>query len=72
MQHGMMSMETTIQMLQAISTTDTALVRVNWNTPGDIMRVLDGGAYGVICPMVDTREQCEAFVGACRSPMKIN
>jgi 4-hydroxy-2-oxoheptanedioate aldolase len=69
MQHGMMSMETTIQMLQAISTTDTVpLVRVNWNTPGDIMRVLDGGAYGVICPMVDTREQCEAFIGACRYP----
>ena len=69
MQHGMMSMESAIQMLQAISTTDTVpLVRVNWNTPGEIMRLLDGGAYGVICPMVDTREQCEAFVGACRFP----
>lgn len=69
MQHGMMSIETAIQMMQAISTTDTVpLVRVNWNTPGEIMRLLDGGAYGVICPMVDTREQCEAFVGACRYP----
>jgi len=69
MQHGMMSMEAAIQMMQAISTTDTVpLVRVNWNTPGEIMRLLDGGAYGVICPMVDTREQCEAFVGACRYP----
>lgn len=69
MQHGMMSMESAIQMLQAISTTDTVpMVRVNWNTPGDIMRVLDGGAYGIICPMIDTREQCEAFVGACRYP----
>lgn len=69
MQHGLMSMETAIQMLQAISTTDTVpLVRVNWNTPGEIMRLLDGGAYGVICPMIDTREQCEAFVGACRYP----
>jgi len=69
MQHGMMSIETAIQMMQAISTTDTVpMVRVNWNTPGEIMRLLDGGAYGVICPMVDTREQCEAFVGACRYP----
>lgn len=69
MQHGMMSMESAIQMLQAISITDTVpLVRVNWNTPGEIMRLLDGGAFGVICPMVDTREQCEAFVGACRYP----
>lgn len=69
MQHGLMSMETTIQMLQAISITDTVpMVRVNWNTPGEIMRLLDAGAYGVICPMIDTREQCEAFVGACRYP----
>ncbi|MCY4145387.1 MAG: aldolase/citrate lyase family protein [Chloroflexi bacterium] len=69
MQHGMMGMETAIIMLQAISTTDTApLARVNWNTPGDIMRLLDAGAYGIICPMIETRQQCEAFVGACRFP----
>lgn len=69
MQHGLMSIETAIQMLQAISTTDTVpMVRVNWNTPGDTMRLLDAGAYGIICPMIDTREQCEAFVGACRYP----
>lgn len=69
MQHGMHSMESAIQLLQAISTTDTVpLARVNWNTPGEVMRLLDAGAYGIICPMVDTREQCEAFVGACRYP----
>jgi len=69
MQHGMMGMETAIQMLQAISTTDTVpMARVNWNSPGDIMRLLDAGAYGIICPMVETREECEAFVGACRFP----
>lgn len=67
MQHGMADLGNTIQMLQAISTTDTVpLVRVNWNEPGSIMRVLDAGAYGVICPMVNTREECEAFVGAAR------
>ena len=69
MQHGMMGMEKAIIMLQAISTTDTVpMVRVNWNTPGDIMRLLDAGAYGVVCPMIETREECEAFVGACRYP----
>ncbi len=69
MQHGMHSMESAIQLLQAISTTDTVpLARVNWNTPGEVMRLLDAGAYGIICPMVDTREQCESFVGACRYP----
>ena len=69
MQHGMMGMETAIQMLQAISTTDTVpMARVNWNSPGDIMRLLDAGAYGIICPMIETREECQAFVGACRFP----
>ncbi|MGB7341188.1 MAG: aldolase/citrate lyase family protein [Phototrophicaceae bacterium] len=69
MQHGMHSMESAIQLLQAISTTDTVpLARVNWNTPGEVMRLLDAGAYGIICPMVNTREECEAFVGACRYP----
>jgi len=69
LQHGMHSIETAIQMIQAINTTKTtALARVNWNEPGSIMRLLDAGASGIICPMVNTREACEAFVGACRYP----
>lgn len=69
MQHGMHSIESAIQLLQAISTTDTVpLARVNWNEPGSIMRLLDAGAYGIICPMVNTREECVSFVGACRYP----
>ena len=69
MQHGMMGMETAIVMLQAIATTGAVpMARVNWNTPGDTMKLLDAGAYGIICPMIETREQCEAFVGACRFP----
>ncbi len=67
LQHGMHSIETAIQMMQAISTTPTVpLARVNWNEPGSIMRLLDAGAYGIICPMINTRAECEAFVGACR------
>lgn len=69
MQHGMHSMESAIQLLQAISTTDTIpLARVNWHSAGETMRLLDAGAYGIICPMVNTRAECEAFVGACRYP----
>lgn len=67
MQHGVASLENAIQMMQAISTTDTVpMARVTWNEPGLIMRLLDTGAYGIICPMVNTRAECEAFVGACR------
>ncbi len=69
LQHGLHGIETAIQMLQAIGNTPTVpLVRVNWNEPGSIMRLLDAGAYGVICPMINTRAECEAFVGACRYP----
>ncbi len=69
MQHGAADYSDVIPMLQAISTTETVpFARVPWNEPGLIMRVLDAGCYGVICPMINTREDAEAFVGACRYP----
>lgn len=56
-------------MLQAIGTTVTIpLARVPWNEPGIIMKMLDAGCYGIICPMVNTRDEAERFVGACRYP----
>jgi 4-hydroxy-2-oxoheptanedioate aldolase len=35
----------------------TKLVQVPWNEPGIISKVPDGGAYGVIWPMVNPREE---------------
>jgi 4-hydroxy-2-oxoheptanedioate aldolase len=68
-EHGQADHAGMVAMFTAISTTDAApLVRVKWNDPGDIMRALDSGAYGVICPMIETRADCEKFVGACRYP----
>ena len=67
MQHGMMGIDMAIIMLQAVSTTDVVpMVRVMWNEPGQIGKMLDAGAMGIICPMVNSREECEQFVGACR------
>ncbi len=52
MQHGVIDYPNALQMLQSISSTDvTPLARVNWNEPGQIMKILDAGCYGVICPM---------------------
>jgi 4-hydroxy-2-oxoheptanedioate aldolase len=69
MQHGLIGYQTAVTMLQAISTTDTVpLARVPWNEPGVIMKMLDAGAYGIICPMINSRAEAEAFVGACRYP----
>lgn len=68
-QHGLIGYAEMLAMLQAISTTETTpLVRVAWNTPGEIMRALDAGAAGIICPMISSRAEAEAFVGACRYP----
>lgn len=69
LQHGPIGFETALTMLQAISSTDTVpLARAPWNEPGAIMKLLDAGCLGIICPMVSNRAQCEAFVGACRYP----
>ena len=67
MQHGMIGVSAAYEMLTAIATTECVpLVRVPWNEPGVIMKMLDAGAYGIICPMINSREECEQFVGACR------
>ena len=38
------------------------MARVPWLEPGILMKVFDAGAYGVICPMVNTREDAERLV----------
>ena len=71
MQHGVVDYPNALQMLQAISTTDVVpMARVNWNEPGQIMKILDAGAYGIICPMVSNRKESESFVQACLYPPK--
>ena len=55
MQHGCVPFESVVPMFQAICQTEAVpMVRVPWNEPGIIMRVLDAGAFGVICPMINT------------------
>jgi 4-hydroxy-2-oxoheptanedioate aldolase len=63
LQHGVVDYATMIPMLQAISTTNTVpVVRVPWLEPGILMKTLDAGAYAVICPMVNTREDAQRLV----------
>jgi 4-hydroxy-2-oxoheptanedioate aldolase len=69
LQHGLVDYQTAVTMLQAITTTATVpLARVPWCEPGIIMKLLDAGAYGIVCPMINTRAECETFVSACRYP----
>jgi 4-hydroxy-2-oxoheptanedioate aldolase len=66
LQHGLVDYQAAVTMLQAISQTDaTPLARVPWLEPGIIMKMLDAGAYGIICPMVNTVEDAKMFVAAC-------
>ncbi len=63
MQHGLIDTTQLLPMLQAISTTATVpVVRVPWLEPGVLMKTLDAGAYAVICPMVNTREDAQKLV----------
>ena len=62
--------QTAVDMLTAISTTQTVpLVRVPWLEFGLIMKVLDAGAYAIICPMVNSREDAENLFHAGRYPL---
>ncbi len=69
MQHGLVDYHAATTMLQAISTTSVIpLTRIPWNDPGFLMKVLDAGSYGVICPMINTPEDAERLVAACKYP----
>jgi len=69
LQHGPPDVGSIVPMLQAISTTEVVpFARAGWNEPGTIMKLLDAGCYGIICPMIEGRKDAEAFVGACRYP----
>ncbi len=63
LQHGVVDYQAMVGMLQAISTTPTVpVVRVPWLEPGILMKTLDAGAFGVICPMINTREDAQRLV----------
>lgn len=69
LQHGMFGVGAAISCLQAVSSTPAIpLVRCRSNDPEDIGHLLDAGAYGVICPAVDTVDAAARFVAACRYP----
>lgn len=67
MQHGLADLSEVFALLQSMNgKKPTPIVRVPWNEPGIIGRVLDMGAMGVIIPMVNSKAEAEAAVSACR------
>lgn len=67
-QHGLASDITSIlPMLQAIKGTNSIpFVRLPSNDHAFIMRMLDAGVVGLICPMINSAEETEAFVAASK------
>lgn len=69
LQHGFADELTARQLFQVIGRYDcTPLARVAWNDPAKIMRVLDDGCYGIICPMVNTPEDATMLVKNSKFP----
>ena len=68
-QHAPYGMDTALALLSAVSKSAAVpLVRSSWNDPAEIMKFLDAGALGIICPMVNTALEAQNFVAACRYP----
>ena len=69
MQHGALDYSHLLPMFQAMRASGaTLMARVPWNEPGVIMKALDAGAYGIICPMINTAEEAARFVSYLRYP----
>ncbi len=71
MEHGPFDLGIAAQMMQAIRATQTIpLARVGWNEPALIQQTLDLGAYGLIVPMINSRQEAEQVVqSACYPPL---
>ena len=69
LQHGVQDYLSMVRCFQGMQGQPVApMVRVPWNEPGIIGKVLDAGATGLICPMVNTRAEAEALVSSMRYP----
>lgn len=68
-QHGLLSIDAGIPMIQAITAAGKpAVARVPWNEPSQIMHVLDLGVDAVIVPMVDSAADARKAASATLYP----
>lgn len=68
-QHGLIDYQASVSMIQGILLGGSnPIARAPWNEPGIIGKLLDAGSQGVIVPMVNSAEEAQAAVAACRYP----
>jgi 4-hydroxy-2-oxoheptanedioate aldolase len=71
LEHSALSLESANVLMQVMAfSTVTPLVRIPWNEPAMVKRVLDIGAYGVVFPMVNSAAEAEAAVTASKYPAR--
>jgi 4-hydroxy-2-oxoheptanedioate aldolase len=63
MQHGLVDYQAATTMLAAVAASDSApVIRVPWLDAASVMKALDAGALGIICPMINTAEDAARLV----------
>ncbi len=68
-QHGALDYGDALPMLQAMRASGVfPMARASWREPGIVMKLLDAGAMGIICPMVGTSAQAAEFASFLRYP----
>lgn len=67
LQHGLIDYQTALTLLQVLQGLPApVMVRVPWNEPGIVMKCLDAGFSGLICPMINTAEDAQNLVQSTR------
>ncbi len=68
LEHTALSLERAQQLIQVVGGRLGSIVRVPWNDPVHIKRVLDLGCDGVIVPQIRTADEARQAVAATRYP----
>ncbi len=67
LQHGLIDYQMALTMLQVLQGLPApVMARVPWNEPGIVMKCLDAGFPGLICPMINTAADALRLVEAAR------
>ena len=73
LQHGMLDFNHCRNILQILNKYKVfPIVRVPNNETGIINKCLDAGAKGIICPLINTKEDCEKFIESCFMLLKVS
>lgn len=69
LEHGTGNVLTAVEVMRAAACTDsTAMIRVPSSDPITLRRIADAGAEALLVPMVETAEEAQMIVDACRFP----